>query len=363
MPTQAKTKIAINGFGRIGRAALKIALTKPDAEIVAINDLTNPRILAHLLRYDSAYRGFDKEILIEEDGKKVNLTDNKGDKEFFKQTGTENYLIVDGHHIKVLAQKDPEQLPWKDLDVDVVLECTGRFVKDNAAEVHIKSGAKKVVLSAPAKGGDIQTFLRGVNDESYLGQNIISNASCTTNCISPVIDVMHREFKVVKSLMTTIHALTNNQSVVDSAPFGEDIDMRRCRAAGYNMSPTTTGAAKATTQVIPELAGLFDGISVRVPIITGSLSDITMVVGRKVTVDEVNNAFLKAIALPKFQGVLHATFEPITSSDIIGTSYSSIVDLSMTKVVDGDLVKVLAWYDNEWGYSNRLVEMALLMTG
>ena len=357
------TRIAINGFGRIGRASFKIALTKPEAEVVAINDLTNPRILAHLLKYDTAYRGYDKEILIEEDGKTFGLEENLGDKEFFSKSGTENYLIVDGHRVKVIAQKDAEKLPWKDLNVDVVLECTGRFVKENTAEVHIKAGAKKVVVSAPTKGGTVQTFLRGVNVDSYLGQNIISNASCTTNCISPVIAVMNNKFKVVKSVMTTIHALTNNQSVVDSAPFGDDIDMRRCRAAGYNMSPTTTGAAKATTQVIPELAGLFDGISVRVPIITGSLSDITMVLSKKVTVDEVNNAFMEAMKLPKYKGVLDATFEPITSSDIIGTSYSAIVDLSMTKVVDGDLVKVLAWYDNEWGYSNRLVEMGLLMQG
>jgi glyceraldehyde 3-phosphate dehydrogenase len=354
-------RIAINGFGRIGRSSFKIAFDKPELEIVAVNDLTNPRILAHLLKYDTAYGIYDKEISIEEDGKVIRLEDNPGDKDFFTKTGTKNYIVIEGKKTLVLAEKDPAKLPWKDLNIDVVLECTGRFTQENSAEVHIKSGAKKVVVSAPTKGGDVPIFLMGVNDSQYLGQNIISNASCTTNCISPVIDIMHKKFKVLKSVMTTVHALTNNQSVVDSAPFGEDVDMRRSRASGYNMSPTTTGAAKATTKVIPELNGLFDGISVRVPIITGSLSDITMVVGKKVTTEEVNNIFLEAKKDPKYKNILDATYEPITSSDIIGSRFSSIVDLSMTRVVDGDLVKILAWYDNEWGYSNRLVEMALMV--
>jgi glyceraldehyde 3-phosphate dehydrogenase len=354
-------RIAINGFGRIGRASYKIAFDKPDTEIVAINDLTNPRVLAHLLKYDTAYGTYDKDIGVEEDGVLVKLTDQVGDKEFFTKTGKVNYLVVDGKKTLVLAQKDATQLPWQALAIDVVIECTGRFTDNDSALVHITSGAKKVVISAPTKGGTTQTFLRGVNDGQYLGQNIISNASCTTNCISPVIAVMHREFKVVKAVMTTIHALTNNQTVVDSAPMGADPDMRRTRAAGYNMSPTTTGAAKATTLVIPELQGLFDGVSVRVPIITGSLSDITMVLKRKVTVQEVNDAFIKAKDEPQFKGILTATYEPICSSDVIGTTYSAIVDLLSTKVVDGDLVKVMAWYDNEWGYSNRLVEMALMM--
>lgn len=354
-------RIAINGFGRIGRSSFRIAFDKPELEIVAVNDLTNPRILAHLLKYDTAYGIYDKEISLEEDGKITRLEDNKGEKGFFAKTGTKNYIVVEGKKTLVLAEKDPAKLPWKDLNIDVVLECTGRFTQENSAEVHLKSGAKKVVVSAPTKGGDIPIFLMGVNDSQYLGQNIISNASCTTNCIAPVIDIIHKKFKVLKSVMTTVHALTNNQSVVDSAPFGEDIDMRRSRASGYNMSPTTTGAAKATTKVIPELEGLFDGISVRVPIITGSLSDITMVVDKKVTVEEINKTFLEAKNDPKYKNILDATYEPITSSDIIGSKYSTVVDLSMTRVVDGDLVKVLAWYDNEWGYSNRLVEMALMV--
>lgn len=354
-------RLAINGFGRIGRSSFKIAFDKPGVEIVVVNDLTNPRILAHLLKYDTAYGIYARDVAVEENGKLVKLTDNHGDKDFFTTTGQKNYLVVDGKKTLVLAQKDATALPWKELKVDCVLECTGRFVKENSAEVHITAGSKSVVVSAPTKGGTVQTFLRGVNDGAYLGQNVISNASCTTNCIAPVISVMHKKFGIVKSVMTTIHALTNNQSVVDSAPFGEDVDMRRVRAAGYNMSPTTTGAAKATTQVIPELEGLFDGISVRVPIITGSLSDVTMLLKRKVTVDEVNQAFLEAKETPLLKGILDATYEPICSSDIIGSTFSSVVDLSMTKVVDGDLVKVLAWYDNEWGYSNRLVEMSLLM--
>jgi glyceraldehyde 3-phosphate dehydrogenase len=354
-------RIAINGFGRIGRSSFKIAFDKPELEVVAVNDLTNPRILAHLLKYDTAYGMYDKKIEIEEDEKIVRLEDSKGEKDFFTKTGSKNYLVVEGKKTLVLAEKDASKLPWKDLQVDVVLECTGRFTQEDSAKVHLDQGAKKVVVSAPTKGGSVPIFLLGVNDSQYLGQNIISNASCTTNCISPVIDVLHKKFKVLKSVMTTVHALTNNQSVVDSAPFGEDVDMRRCRAAGYNMSPTTTGAAKATTKVIPELEGLFDGIAVRVPIITGSLSDITAVLGKKVTIDEVNKAFLEAKEQKQYKGILDATYEPISSSDIIGSNFSSIVDLSMTKVVDGDLVKILAWYDNEWGYSNRLVEMALMV--
>lgn len=353
-------RIAINGFGRIGRASLKIALEKKDVEIVAVNDLTNPRILAHLLKYDSAYGVYDKDIYVEEDGKKVRLEDNNGEKEFFSTIGKENYLVVDGKKTKVLSEKDPTKLPWKELDVDCVLECTGRFTEDDAAKAHINAGAKKVVISAPTKGGETQTFLIGVNDSQYLGQNVISNASCTTNCIAPVIDVVHSKFKVLKALMSTVHAVTANQSVVDGPPSPNKPDMRRSRAAGYNISPTSTGAAKATTLVIPDLKGKFDGISLRVPIITGSISDITMLVEKKTTKEEINAAFLEAKKDPKYKGVIDATYTPLVSSDIIKNNYSAIVDLEMTRVCDGDLVKVLAWYDNEWGYSNRLVEMALL---
>jgi glyceraldehyde 3-phosphate dehydrogenase len=358
-------RIAINGFGRIGRASFKIAFTKHDVEIVAINDLTHPRILAHLLKYDSAYGRFEHEIAIEEDGKLTVLDDvASGAKDFFETPIAEkSFLVVDGRRIRVFAQKDPALLPWKDLKVDVVMECTGRFTKDDAAAVHLKSGARKVVISAPAKGGSTQTFLLGVNDDQYLGQNIISNASCTTNCISPVVRVIHEKFKILKSSMTTVHALTMEQTLLDGPPPPLHPDMRRARSAGFNMIPTTTGAAKATTEVIPELQGLFDGLAIRVPIITGSVSDLTFIVAKKTTKEEVNDALMAASKDPKFKNVMKATYEPIVSSDIIGTPYSAVCDLSMTKVIDGDMVKVLAWYDNEWGYSNRLVEMAILAAG
>jgi glyceraldehyde 3-phosphate dehydrogenase len=355
-------RIAINGFGRIGRASFKIALSKPDVEIVAINDLTNPRVLAQLLKYDSTYGKFDKEISLEEDGNLVKLEQTNADQETFFTTVAkgDTYLVVDGKKIKILSQKDPSLLPWKDLGVDVVLECTGRFTKDDTAGVHLTAGAKKVVISAPAKGGNTQTFLLGVNDDQYLGQNIISMASCTTNCISPVVRAMHEKFKIVKSVMTTVHALTMEQNLLDGPPPPLHPDMRRARSGPFNMVPTTTGAAKATTEVIPELKGLFDGISIRVPLISGSLSDITMVVSKKTSVEEVNQVLMDAAKDPRYKNVMMATYEPVVSSDVVGLPYSSICDLSMTKVIDGDLVKVLSWYDNEWGYSNRLVEMAIL---
>lgn len=356
-------KIAINGFGRIGRSALKIALQKPELEVVAINDLTNPRILAHLLKHDSAYGTFFKDVSVEEDGKAVRVSD-KGmapDREFFAQTGRRNFLVVGGKKILILAQRDPTGLPWKQLGVDVVLECTGRFTTNAAAGQHIKAGARKVVISANAKDDVTPTILLGVNaglDNG--GGNVISNASCTTNCVSPVIAVLHSNFKVIKSAMTTVHAVTSGQNLVDGPPNPQKPDLRRARAAGWNMIPTSTGAAKATTKAIPELAGKFDGVSIRVPIITGSISDVTALVETKTSVEEVNQAFIEAKSNSWFKNVLDATYEPLVSSDIIGNPHSAIVDLSMTKVVDGDLVKVLAWYDNEWGYSNRLVEMAIL---
>ena len=355
------TKIAINGFGRIGRCAFKIAMDKPDLEVAAINDLTNPRILAHLLKYDTAYGIYFKDIYLEEDGKKVRLENNKGDKDFFKSSAKKTYLVVEGKKTLVLSQTEPDKLPWKELGVDVVLECTGRFTEDDMAALHIKAGAKKVVVSAPTKGGVTETFLLGVNNEKYSGQQVISNASCTTNNISPVISVMHSKFKILKSAMTTIHAVTAEQNNVDGPPPKLHPDLRRARASGFNIVPTTTGAAKATTKTIPELEGKFDGTAVRVPVVTGSLSDITMLISRKTTIEEVNKVLLDACKEPKYNGVLSATYEPIVSSDIIGSPFSAIVDLSLTKVIDGDLVKVLAWYDNEWGYSNRLVEMVALV--
>ncbi len=354
-------RLAINGFGRIGRSSFKIAFDK-GIDIVAINDLTNPRVLAHLLRYDTVYGVFNKEMWIEEDGKRVSLEDNRGEKDFFDHKGNENYIVVEGKKTLVISEKEPDKLPWGKLSIDTVLECTGRFTKDDTALAHIKAGAKKVIVSAPTKGGTIQTFMKGVNDSQYLGQNAISNASCTTNCISPVLAILDSNFKILKAGMSTIHAITNNQNVADSPPSGEKVDMRRARASGYNIIPTTTGAADATGEVLPNLKGKFDGVSLRVPITTGSISDITALLDKNVTEEDVNKAFEEAVKNPIYKDVVRVTYEPIVSSDIIGDPYSAIVDLSMTKVIDGNMVKVFAWYDNEWGYSCRLVEMALMMS-
>jgi glyceraldehyde 3-phosphate dehydrogenase len=331
-------KIAINGFGRIGRCAFKIGFDNPEIEIVSINDLMPIENAVYLLKYDTAYGIYNKEVSIK-DGN----------------------IVVNGKSIKYLSEKEPTKLPWKEQEIDIVFECTGRFVKDGAAKVHIESGARKVILSAPAKGeGNVPTFLMGVNHESYLGQNIISNASCTTNCIAPVLHIMQKNFGVTKSVMNTIHATTNTEAVVDSTPPGGGDDLRRGRASAHNMVPTTTGAAIAATKALPELANCFDGTAVRVPIIVGSISDIVMVTKRKVTVEEVNNAFKQAAQDPFYKNVLAVSEnENLVSSDIIGNPFSSIVDLELTKVVDGDLVKVVAWYDNEWGYANRMIDMAI----
>lgn len=335
MTKKAKVRIAINGFGRIGRAAFKIALTKKNIEIVAINDLTAVDNLAYLLKYDSAYGRFDHRI-----------------------AASKQHLVVDEMRTPVFAERDPSKLPWKRLRVDVVLECTGFFKKRDDAGLHLKAGARAVVISAPTSSPDVPTVLIGVNDRqrSVRSEPIISNASCTTNSIAPVIGVMHHAFGVQKAIMSTIHAVTSSQGLVDRP---DPKDFRRGRAASFNIVPTSTGAAVATTKAIPELGGRFDGIAIRVPVITGSLSDITMLLAERVTVDRVNDVFKKAATQASLKGVLEVTEDPIVSSDVIGTSASSIVDLSMTRVVDGDLVKVVAWYDNEWGYTHRLVEQAL----
>ncbi len=331
-------RVAINGFGRIGRCALKVALENPQIEVVAINDLMPIENAIYLLKYDTAYGVYYKEIKI--------------------QNGN---LSLDGKEIKYLSEKDPNNLPWSENNIDIVFECTGRFVKDGSAKVHINSGAKKVILSAPAKGeGNVPTFLMGVNHESYMGQNLISNASCTTNCIAPVLDVMNKKFGVLKSVMNTIHATTNTEAVVDSTPPGGGDDYRRGRASAHNMVPTTTGAAIAATKALPDLEGKFDGTAVRVPILVGSISDIVMVLKRNVTVEEVNQAFKEAVNDPHYKGYLAVSDgENLVSSDIVGNPYSSIVDLELTKVVGGDLVKVVAWYDNEWGYASRMIDMAI----
>lgn len=332
--TSAKRRLAINGFGRIGRAAFKIALESKKFDIVAINDLTDTESLAMLLKHDSVYRNFNHKVGF-----------------------TKDSLIVDGKKIRILAEKDPAMLPWKRLKIDVVLECTGRFVKDGAARAHIKAGAKAAVVSAPTKGGDIPTALLGVRQPKP-GEQVVSNASCTTNNVAPVTRVIMENFGVLRAAMTTIHSYTAEQNLVDGPPPPLHRDLRRMRAAAVNLVPTTSGAAIATTEVIPELKGSFDGFAIRVPTPVVSLSDFTFLVKKKTTIEEVNRAIKKAAEDPSYKNVLAVNEEPRVSSDFIGDPHSAIVDLPLTNVIGGDLVKIVAWYDNEWGYSTRLVEMA-----
>lgn len=329
-------KIAINGFGRIGRAAFKIALQNKNIEVVAINDLMDVKTLAHLLRYDTVYGKFEKDVV---SGKKS--------------------LMVDKKQYPICAEKDPAILPWKKLQVDVVLECTGFFTEKDKAALHLKAGAKKVIISAPGKGENVQTLVFGTEETLALIKNkkcedIISNASCTTNCISPVIQVLESAFGIEKAMMTTVHSYTADQNLVD----GPHKDPRRARSAAQNIVPTTTGAAIATTKVVPSLINLFDGISIRVPTPCVSLSDITCVLKKIVTIEEVNNEFIKASKSPLYKNILAVTKEPLVSSDYIRSTFSAIIDMPYTRVVGGNLVKIIAWYDNEWGYSMRLVEMA-----
>lgn len=326
-----KTKIAINGFGRIGRNAFKIAYDRSDLQVVAVNDLTDTKTLAYLLKHDSNYGTYDKSVDFDE-----------------------HHIIVDNQKIKVTAEKDPAMLPWDELGIDVVIESTGRFTKTEDAAQHLKAGAKRVVISAPAKSEGTDTIVLGANEDK-LGEagDVISNASCTTNCISPVVAVMESAFGIAKAMMTTVHSYTASQALQD----GPAKDLRESRAAAENIVPTTTGAAIATTLVVPSLKDKFNGMSVRVPTPVVSLSDITMLLKKKVTVEEVNKALIDASQQPYYQGILAVTDEELVSSDFIGDSHSAIVDLKLTDVVDGDLVKVVAWYDNEWGYSNRLVEI------
>ena len=324
-------KIAINGFGRIGRNAFKLAFERDDIEVVAINDLTDTKTLAHLLKHDSTYGTYHHDVSYDD-----------------------NSIFVAGKQIRVLAEKDPALLPWGEFGIDVVIEATGLFVQPEKARAHINVGAKKVVISAPAKGEGAKFVVLGVNEHELTREDdIISNASCTTNCIAPVMAILEREFGIEKSLMTTVHSYTASQRILD-APAK---DLREARSAAENIVPTTTGAAIATTKVIPSLVGKFDGLSVRVPTAVVSLSDITAVLKRNTTKEEINEVFKRAAADPFYQGILTVTEEPLVSTDFKGNSHSSIVDLELTNVVGGNLVKVVAWYDNEWGYSNRLVEI------
>jgi glyceraldehyde 3-phosphate dehydrogenase len=326
-----KTRVAINGFGRIGRNAFKIAFERSDLEIVAINDLTDTKTLAHLLKHDSNYGTY---------GKKVGYDDKS--------------IIVDGKHVIVLAEKDPAALPWKEHKIDVVIESTGFFVDPAKAKAHIDAGAKKVVLSAPEKGEGATTIVLGVNEDKLEGaSDIISNASCTTNCITPVAAVIEANFGIEKAMMTTVHSYTASQKLQD-APAK---DLREARNAAENIVPTTTGASIAAAKALPALEGIFGGMSIRVPTPVVSLSDFVIITKRAVSVEEVNEVFKKAAKEPYYQGILDVTEEELVSSDFIGNSHSAIVDLKLTAVVGGTMLKVVAWYDNEWGYSNRLVEV------
>jgi glyceraldehyde 3-phosphate dehydrogenase len=329
-----KVNVAINGFGRIGRNAFKIAFERSDVDIVAINDLTDTKTLAHLLKYDSSYGTYGQEVGHDDTG-----------------------IIVGGKHIPVFAQKEPGLLPWRDHNVDVVIESTGFFTDPAKARAHIdQAGAKKVIISAPAKGEGSDTIVLGVNEDQLNREgasDILNNASCTTNCITPVMAVLEHNFGIDKAMMTTIHSYTADQRLQD-APHK---DLRRARAAAENVVPTSTGASIAAGQALPAVAGRFGGLSLRVPTPVVSLSDFVVVTKRDVTVEEVNEAFRKAAEQPFYQGILAVTDEELVSSDFKGNSHSAIVDLPLTSVVAGNLLKVVAWYDNEWGFSNRLVEL------
>ena len=344
-------RVAINGFGRIGRQAFKVWFERHHDEmsIVAVNDLTDANVLAHLLKYDSVYGVWNHKV----EGTKV--TNEPKEPEEGKQVGA---LRVDNVEVKVFATKEPEKLPWKDLEIDVVIESTGRFTKKEDAGRHIAAGAKKVVISAPGK--ETPTYLLGVNEEKYAGEEVINNASCTTNCIAPVAKVMQEAFGIKKAMMTTIHGVTAEQNLVDGPPpGGKAQDLRRARAAYTNIIPTTTGAAVATTEAIPELKGLFDGVALRVPVICGSIADFTFLLDKKTTAEEVNKVLEETSKETPLKVILAVSKEPLVSSDIVGRPESAIVDLSLTQVVDGDMVKVFAWYDNEYGYANRLIEQVI----
>lgn len=326
-------RLAINGFGRIGRCAFKIAFERRDAEIIAINSLGDPGTFAHLLKYDSAYGVYDHDISYDD-----------------------KHIIVDGHKILFLAEPEPLKLPWDKLKIDAVMECTGRFTNPADARSHIKAGARKVIISAPAKGPGAKTVVLGVNEEVVTADDdIISCASCTTNCIAPAMKILEDNFGVEKAMMTTVHSYTASQKLVDDAAK----DLREARAAAVNIAPTTTGASKATALTIPSLAGKFNGLSVRVPTLVVSLADITAVLKRNVTVEELNRVFERAAAEPYYEGILNVTHDELVSTDFRGNSHSCIIDLPLTDVVGGNMVKVIAWYDNEWGYSNRLVELSV----
>ncbi|MDH4330276.1 MAG: type I glyceraldehyde-3-phosphate dehydrogenase [Candidatus Moranbacteria bacterium] len=327
-------KLAINGFGRIGRSAFKAVLENEEMEVVAINDLSNLENLAYLLKYDSAYGKFNKSVEV-----------------------SNNNLVVDGREIRVVSEKDPKDLPWKEMSIDVVLECTG-FFTDASARGHLDAGAKEVVISAPTKDESIKTVVMGVNENDLTSDDhIISNASCTTNCLAPMMKVLDDAFGVEKSLMSTIHSYTAKQTLIDTL---SEKDMRVGRSGATNIIPSSTGAAIATTKAIPHLEGNFDGMAFRVPILVGSVSDLTVVLKKNVTEEKINEAFKKA-AEGELKGIMEYSEDTLVSHDVVGNSHSVVVQPDLTKVIGGNLAKVVGWYDNEWGYSKRLVEMAELL--
>jgi glyceraldehyde 3-phosphate dehydrogenase len=328
-------KIAINGFGRIGRAAFKIILDTPELDLVAINDIIPVENLAYLLKFDTVYGRYEKSVEVDGDN-----------------------LVVDGKKYPVHKEKDPAQLPWDKLGVDIALECTGIFTKGEDMQKHLQAGAKYVILSAPAKGDDVPTVVHGVGEAEDESMRMLSCASCTTNCITPVVEVMGRRIGNWKAIMTTIHAYTSSQAIVDSPAK----KMRRGRAGAANFVPTTTGAAVATTKALPQYAGRFDGVAIRGPIPVGSIADIIFVTEQETSVEEVNRVFQEEAESDKYKGILGVSEDQLVSSDVIGDPRASIVDLEMTQVVDGDLVKVMSWYDNEWGFTNQMLREAVRLT-
>jgi glyceraldehyde 3-phosphate dehydrogenase len=324
-------KVAINGLGRIGRAALKIVMDTPELELVAVNDVVPTDNIIYLLKYDTVYGRYERPL-----------------------SRADDYLVIGDKKIAVLSEKDPSKLPWKNLGVDIVFECTGVFTKKEDLAKHLQAGARNVILSAPAKSDDVVTVVHGVNRADG-NVHMIACASCTTNCITPVVEIIGRRIGVKKAIMTTVHAYTASQSIVD----GPNKRFERGRSGAANFVPTSTGAATATIKALPQYKGLFDGIAVRGPVPVGSLADIVLVTERKTTVEEVNQIFIEEAKSDRYRGVVGVTEDPIVSSDIIKDPHASIVDLGMTRVVDGDLVKVLSWYDNEWGFTNAMVMEAV----
>jgi glyceraldehyde 3-phosphate dehydrogenase len=325
-------RVAINGLGRIGRAAFKIILDTPGMQLIAINDLVPAENLAYLLNYDTVYGKYEKRV----------------------HAGA-NLLRIEDQSFKLFNEKDPADLPWDSLNIDTVFECTGVFTEREGLIKHIKAGARRVILSAPTKSEDVMTVVHGVNKAENGDNQVISCASCTTNCITPVVEVMGRRIGIKKAIMTTMHAFTASQALVDS-PHKK---LRRGRSGAANFVPTSTGAAIATTKVLPEYKDKFDGVAVRGPIPVGSIADLVFVTERKTSVEEINKIFIDESESEKYKGILDATDDPIVSSDIIKNNHASIVDLGMTKVVDGDLVKIMSWYDNEWGYASQMIREAL----